>query len=48
MAWRPGGALIEFVGRFALGLRAVLASAMNVTLPRCHNDPRLSAFEPSV
>ena len=48
MAWRPGDALIEFGGRFALGLRAALALAMNVTLPRCRNDPRLSAFEPSV
>jgi hypothetical protein len=33
MAWRPGDALIEFGGRFALGLRGDLALAMNILYP---------------
>jgi hypothetical protein len=46
MAWRPDGALIEFVRRFAWpGGRSRLG---NVTLPRCRDGPRLPAFDAGV
>ena len=42
-AWVPGDALIEFVGRFRLGLCVVFALMVKVAVTGCH-DTRLCAL----